>query len=44
MPALGNLETEKPEGYDRFMMVQLNGTATKVRRELKVDQCGRLIR
>ena len=42
-PSLGNLSSEKPEGFKRIMAVQLNGTATKFRREVKVDQCTQLI-
>jgi hypothetical protein len=32
-PALGDLALEKPEGFQRFMSLQLNGTATKLRSE-----------
>ena len=28
VPALGNLATEKPEGYKRFMLTQLNSMST----------------
>ena len=40
---LGDLETEKPEGYRRFMTVQLNGVATKSIREVKIEQMTALI-
>ena len=38
VPALGNLAMEKPEGYKRFMLTQLNSMSTKLRREVKVEQ------
>jgi len=41
--ALGDLSMDKPEGHQRFMSLQLNGTATKLIREVKVEQCTRLI-
>ena len=43
VPALGNLATEKPEGYKRFMLTQLNSMSTKLRREVKVEQSTRLL-
>ena len=42
-PGLGKLQVEKPEGYHRFMSVQLNGIATRLVREVKVEQLTRLI-
>ena len=42
-PSLGDLPTEKPDGYRRFMAVQLNGTATPAIRAVKVEQCTALI-
>ena len=38
VPALGNLAIEKPEGYKRFMLTQLNSMSTKLRRQVKVEQ------
>jgi len=40
---LGSLETQKPEGYRRFMSTQLNGTATKAIRDVKIEQTTNLI-
>ena len=40
---LGDLSVEKPEGYNRFMMTQVNGMATPRIRDLKIDQSKRLI-
>ena len=42
-PALGRLPVDKPEGYQRLMTTQLNGTATKLIRDVKVEQYTRLI-
>jgi len=42
-PGLGRLQVEKPEGYHRFISVQLNRMATRIIREVKVEQCTRLI-
>ena len=37
VPALGDLATEKPEGYKRFLLTQLDSMSTKLRREVKVE-------
>ena len=42
-PSLGSLELIKPEGYNRVMTTQVNGCATKMIREVKVEQCTRLL-
>ena len=35
---LGLIETEKPEGYRRFLSLQMNGASSKGTREVKVEQ------
>ena len=42
-PSLGSLEFNKPEGYNRMMVTQLNGCATRMIREVKVEQCTQLL-
>ena len=42
-PGLGKLQVEKPEGYHRLMSVQLNGMATRIVRDVKVEQITCLI-
>ena len=41
--SLGHLSTEKPEGFNRFMMNQLNGIASEMTRKTKVEQSTMLI-
>ena len=41
--SLGNLSTEKPEGFNRFMMTQLNGIASAMTRKTKIEQSTILI-
>ena len=43
MPSLGDLPTEKPMGFRRFMMTQLNGMATPAIRASKVARSVALI-
>ena len=43
VPILGNLATEKQEGYKRFILTQLNSMCTKLYRQVKVEQSTRLI-
>ncbi len=42
-PAFGNLTTEKPEGYKQAVVVQLNGTVSKLCQKVKIDKCIQLI-
>ena len=42
-PSLGSLELCKPEGHHQVMVTQLNGCATWLVREVKVEQCTRLL-
>jgi len=41
--SLGNLSTDKPEGFNRFMMTQLNGIASLMTRRTKIEQSTILI-
>ena len=41
VPALGNLKTEKPEGYKIFKLTQLHSMSTKL--QVKMDQSTRLL-
>ena len=40
---LGCIKTEKPEGYRRFLSLQMNGASSKGTREVKVEQTISLI-
>ncbi len=40
---LGFIETDKPDGYRRFLSLQMNGASSKGMRKVKVEQTTALI-